>query len=205
MLSHRERREGRVGSSTMIHQARVMILGCAMKSDPSKSAQIEQIVLLRLVVGYLGQHKQSGWWDCAFLDGTGLRFLQTTFPRTAGLAALRSTTEAACIVHDRALGRVGTYHLFRLPPVLEDRLEQAVERMDWAESGKHIESRDAAMDLLGRIADAVIKAPEGPVQVGVERRILTSTSSRELAAHYHSAFRDGIRCFPYFSPEQDAR
>jgi hypothetical protein len=177
-----------------------------MQSEPAKSVQIiDQFILLRLAVGYLGQHNQSGWWDCDFLDATGLRFLQTTFPRTARTAALRSTTEAACIVHDRALGRVGNYHLFRLPPALEDCLEHAVDRMDWAESGKHIESRDTAMDLLGRLADAVVKAPEGPVQVGVERRILTNTAIRELAAHYHSAFQDGIRCFPYFSPEQNAR
>jgi hypothetical protein len=177
-----------------------------MQSESAKSAHtINQLALLRLVVGYLGEHRQSGWWDCDFLDATGLRFLQTTFPRTARTAALRSTTEAACIVHDRALGRVGNYHLFRLPPELEDRLEQASDRMDWAESDKHIESRDVAMATLGRLADTVLKAPEGPVQVGVERRILTATAIHELAAHYRSAFQDGIRCFPYFSPEQNAR
>jgi len=178
-----------------------------MQCDPAKSVQaiINQLALLRLAVGYLGQRKQSGWWDCDFLDATGLRFLETTFPRTARAAALRSTTEAACIVHDRALGRVGNFHLFRLPPTLEDRLEHACEKMDWPESNKHIESRAAAMDILGRFADAVVKAPAGPVQVGVERKILTATAVRELAAHYHSAFQDGIRCFPYFAPEQDAR
>jgi uncharacterized protein len=42
-------------------------------------------------------------------------------------------------------------------------------------------------------------------QVGVERRILTSTSIHELAAHYHSALHDGIRCFPYFAPEKHVR
>lgn len=177
-----------------------------MSFESVKSAQIvDQLALLRLVVGYLGQSKQSGWWDCDFLDATGLRFLETTFPRTARLAALRSTNDAACIVHDKALGRVGNYHLFRLPPVLEDQLEHAFATMDWPESGKLIESRDAAMEMLKRTAEALIKAPEGPVQVGVERRILTTTAIRELAAHYHSAFQDGILCFPYFAPEKDAR
>ena len=60
------------------------------------------------------------------------------------------------------------------------------------------------MEALKRLADAVVKAPEGPVQVGVERRLLTSTSIHEIAAHYHSAFHDGIRCFPYFAPEKNA-
>lgn len=109
------------------------------------------------------------------------------------------------MVHDRALGRVGNYHLFRLPPALEDRLQQAIEELDWSESAKQIESPDTAMEALKRLADAVVKAPEGPVQVGVERRILTSTSIHELAAHYHSAFRGSIRCFPYFAPEKYAR
>jgi len=36
----------------------------------------------------------------------------------------------------------------------------------------------------------------------VANRILTNTGIRELAAHYHSAFQDGIRCYPYFAPEK---
>ena len=175
-----------------------------MPSDPEKANKIiDQIIILRLAVGYLGQRKQSRWWDCDFLDATGIRFLEATFPRTAWAAALRSTTEAACIVHDQALGRVGNFHLFRLPPALEDQLEHALEKIDWTTACKQIESRAAAMDVLKRIADAVIKAPIGPVQVGVAHRILTPTSVHELAAHYHSAFQDGIRCFPYFAPEKN--
>ncbi len=177
-----------------------------MPFDPGKATQaIDQVALLRLAVGYLGQRKQSGWWDCEFLDDTGIRFLEATFPRTAWAAALRSTTEAACIVHDQALGRVGNSHLFRLPPALEDQLEHALERIDWAAACKQIESSAAAMELLKRIADVVIKAPTGPVQVGMTHRLLTPTSLRELAAHYHSAFQDGIRCFPYFAPEKNDR
>lgn len=175
-----------------------------MPSDSVASApMIDQIITLRLAVGYLGQHKQSGWWDCDFLDATGIRFLETTFPRTACAAALRSTTEAACIVHDQALGRVGNFHLFRLPPALEDQLERALEKIDWMAARKQVESHSTAMDVLKRIADAVIKAPIGPVQVGTTNRILTPTSIEELAAHYHSAFQDGIRCFPYFAPEKN--
>jgi hypothetical protein len=184
--------EWREHSSEMIGSAR-------------SASLMDQFALLRMAVGYLGQRKQFGWWDCDFLDPIGLRFMETTFPRTAWPAALRSTTDAACMVHDHALGRVGNYHLFRLPPVLEDELEHAYNRMNWSQSGQQIQSPDAASDLLRRIADALIKAPAGPVQVGVERRIVTATSVRELAAHYHSAFQDGIRCFPYFAPEKDAR
>ncbi|MGC9976519.1 MAG: BrxE family protein, partial [Syntrophales bacterium] len=101
-----------------------------MSFDPGKANQsLDQFALLRLVVGYLGQRKQSGWWDCDFMDATGIRFLEATFPRTACVAALRSTTEAACIVHDQALGRVGNFHLFLLPPTLEDQFEHALDRI----------------------------------------------------------------------------
>ena len=177
-----------------------------MPADSQKSGEaIKTFIQLRLVVGYLGQRKQAGWWDCDLLDATGLRFLETVFPRTARAAALRSTAEAAGIVHDKALGRVGNYHLFRLPPALEDRLENCIDEIDWAKLGKQVESREVAMEALKQLSDGVVKAPSGPVQVGVERRILASTAVHELAAHYHSAFQDGIRCFPYFAPEKHAR
>ncbi|MDR2550151.1 MAG: BrxE family protein [Desulfobulbus sp.] len=42
-----------------------------------------QFGTLRLVVAYFGQANQAGRWDCDFLDATGLRFLETIFPRTA--------------------------------------------------------------------------------------------------------------------------
>ena len=64
--------------------------------------------------------------------------------------------------HDRSLGRVGNYHLFRLPPALEDRLQQAIEAVDSITSAKQIESPDTAMETLKQLADAVVKAPEGP-------------------------------------------
>jgi hypothetical protein len=177
-----------------------------MPPDTQGSTEIiQQLVQLRLLVGYLGEHKQSGWWDCDFLGPTGLRFLGTVFPRTFQAAALRSTTEAACLIHDKALGRVGNYHLFRFPPALEDRLEHCIEKLDWSDLGKKFESRDAAMIILKKMANAVVKAPAGPVQVGLARRILTSTAVNELAAHYHSGFEDEIRCFPYFAPEKHAR
>lgn len=163
---------------------------------------IHQIVLLRFVVGYLGQKKQAGWWDCNFLDTIGIRFLEYTFPRTAWAAALRSTTEAACIVHDQALGRIGSFHLFRLPPTFEDQLEHAIDHIDWSSFPKQVESCDTAMNILQHMADAVIKAPTGPVQVGVANKVLTNTAIRELAAHYHSAFQNGISCYPYFAPEK---
>jgi len=162
----------------------------------TKSTSIlSQFSSLRWLVGLLGSKKQFGWWDCSFLDETGIRFLSTTFPRSARSAAIQATSDAAQRIHDQSLGKVGCYHLFRFPISIEDRLRNAPMEVE------AILEKDAALSALAKVAAASIKAPSGPVQIGVEKRILTETSLSELAAHYHSAFTQGIRCYPYFSSE----
>lgn len=166
-----------------------------MSTITKSTALLASLARLRSLVAFLGSKKNLAWWDCSFMDETGIKFLANSFPRTASAAALESTTEAAQRVHDGALGRIGCYHLFRLPVQIEDRLHDA-------EASDHpLPSRDEAMAELAGLAEASIDAPEGPVQVGVERKLLTETSIRELAAHYHSAFSKGLRCYPYFSAD----
>lgn len=167
------------------------------KPRVSRQDVITEIQLLRYLIGLLGSAGSSGWWSCSFLQDTGLRFLGNVFPRTAHEAALSSTIEAAQKVHDEALGKLGCYHLFRLPLELEDRL--ASSRV---EESIFVDSPDNAMEVLRGMSDNSVRAPEGPVQIGVEKRILTSDSVQELAAHYRAAFDDGIRCFPYFSAQK---
>lgn len=129
------------------------------------------------------------------MDETGIKFLENSFPRSAASAAFQATSEAALRVHDASLGRIGCYHLFRMPLTIEDRLS------DGKESHGHPLCKDDAMKELASMADAAINAPDGPVQIGVEKKILTETALCELAAHYHSAFSKGTRCYPYFSAE----
>lgn len=153
---------------------------------------LNNLLTLRYLVGFLGGKKVHGWWDCFFLDELGIRFLATTFPRSAQQAALNATVDAAQRLHDESIGRIGTFHLFRLPAEVEERME-TLEQLPVKDL-----NRDAAMQQLAQLADASIIAPEGPVQVGVEERIVTENSIRELAAHYLSAFKQGIHCYPYF-------
>ena len=171
-----------------------------MKVSASESI-LDDIARLRLLVGFLGQRGQFAWWDCSFLDPTGLQFLATTFPRSARVAGLRSVSEAACRVHDQALGR-GTFHLFRLPVSLEDLIEEVLPEVVESFEFSLLAAREPALALLEEMADARITAPPGPVQVGVEKKILTRTSVSELAAHYGSAFAQGIQCFPYFASDR---
>lgn len=151
---------------------------------------------LRYLVSYLGGSKLSAWWDCSFLDPTGVSFLGHSFPRTALDAALTATAEAAQRVHDHALGKRGCYHLFRLPIEVEEMLGVENFTPSWP-----IE-REQAMAELATLADASIIAPEGPVQVGTTKGIQTETAIQEMAAHYHSAFSRGIQCYPYFSAQE---
>lgn len=129
------------------------------------------------------------------MDETGVRFLSTTFPRTAMGAAFEATVEASQKHHDAALGKNGCYHLFRLPLHIEQRMhEEELARTS-------LPTKEEAMDTLASYAESQIQAPDGPVQIGVEKRILKEASIQELAAHYHSAFSRGIRSYPYFSAD----
>jgi hypothetical protein len=169
-----------------------------MKSIPSPPLKL---LKLRLLVGFLGEKRQANWWDCAFLDATGRRFLATTFPRTAFFAALRSTAEAARLLHDKRIGRVGVFHLFRLPVDTEDALEAHIADLPNEDALSWVSSRETALEELGRMDEAHVSAPQGPVQVGVEKKILAPSSISDLAAHYHSAFAGNFQCFPYFTGE----
>jgi hypothetical protein len=150
---------------------------------------------LRWLVAILGSKMNAAWWDCSFMDETGIKFLANSFPRSAEGAAFHATTEAAQRVHDAALGRIGCYHLFRLPLTIEDRL------LEVRESNGNLPTKNDALAELASMADSAVNAPDGPVQIGIEKKILTETALRELAAHYYSAFSKGTRCYPYFSAE----
>lgn len=167
----------------------------ATQSKASALSILTKYDRLRWLVAILGSKMNAAWWDCSFMDETGIKFLANSFPRSAAGAAFHATTEAAQRVHDAALGRIGCYHLFRLPLTIEDRL------LEVRESNGDLPTKNDALAELAGMADAAIDAPDGPVQIGVEKKILTETSLRELAAHYHSAFSKGTRCFPYFSAD----
>lgn len=157
-----------------------------------------RVLRLRGIVGFLGEKAQSGWWDTSFLNPTGQQFLTVTFPRTAMVASLTSVTEAARRLHDERIGKGGVYHLFRLPLPAEEQLHQMLLESDWAFLKDEIKDRATAMETLRKQAKDGLRAPEGPVQVGTGKNMLTSFALEELAKHYHDAFSRSIQSFPYF-------
>jgi hypothetical protein len=160
---------------------------------------LTQLAKLRLLVGYLGEKKQCAWWDTGFLDTTGQRYLEMVFPRTKVQAGIRSTGEAARAVHDARIGKVGAYHLFRLPVELEDSMEHLIDQEDLSSWMVDLKDQDAALTALDQLAQNQLDAPEGPVQVGTVKSILRKDSISELAAHYRSAMSKGRMCYPYFA------
>lgn len=157
-----------------------------------------QLATLRMLVGYLGEKSQSGWWDTAFLSSTGLRYSEINFPRSSVAAASVSVTEAARKLHDSRIGKGGVFHLFRLPPVIEESVHYEMLHADPGRAKALIQSREAALEALGRMAVERLTAPEGPVQVGTVKTILYPRSLEELAKHYLDAFLHDRKTFPYF-------
>jgi hypothetical protein len=169
-----------------------------------KDSPIHGFIALRAAVGFLGQVEK--WWACQFLGSTGPRMLQTIFPRTANQAALRSAMQAAALHHDKALGKRGICHLFRLPVAVEERISVAMDQLDtnaWSELV--VTSKETAFGILKQLAPSTISIQPGPVQVGTIGRIATWQSAEELALHYHAAFSSSIVCIPYFGAKTNAR
>jgi hypothetical protein len=166
---------------------------------------ITNIIRLRLIVGFLGEKRQASWWDSGFVDSTGARFLSATFPRTFLVAGIRSVTETARLLHDSQIGRVGVFHLFRLPVDVEDQLEAHLFEVTngWAKPA--LSDREDALIELRKFIESRISAPKGPVQIGVPGKILRAATVSELAAHYESAFSSGFQCFPYFAPATNGK
>ena len=171
-----------------------------MSSQKQKS--IQSFVQLRFIVGFLGEKEQCGWWDTAFLGSTGLRFSEINFPRSAVAAAGTSVVEAARRLHDSRIGKGGVFHLFRLPPAIEESVHRGLMQVDAEQVKQTITSRDTALAALREFAGETVDAPEGPVQVGSVKGILTAKAVEEVAKHYLDAFENDKMTFPYFMDKQ---
>jgi len=154
---------------------------------------------LRLLVGFLGENDQSGWWDCRFLCPNGLRFLEINFPRTVLAAAVTSVTAAARRFHDERIGKKDVYHLFRLPASLEEAVHNSIPGGTPDEWTAAIADTDTAIARLGEMADDMVNAPVGPVQVGTFETLSTNAAVNEIAKHYRDAFAGDKIVLPYFT------
>ena len=164
------------------------------------------VLRLRSLILALGESSDPAWWQTRFMNETGLRFLERLYPRTSFRAAVHAAGKAACDNHDRAVGRVGVYHLFRLPEHLEAEMNKISISADadfvpmFREAlGNHDRLMELLTPLCGqREGDG---ATAGARRIGADRDLTKLSTFKITAASYHSAFSQGKPGFPYFSSD----
>jgi hypothetical protein len=165
-----------------------------------KTLLIEELTALRVVVGYLGEREQFGWWQSSFFSFSSSAFLSPVFPKTHNLARNVGVTRAASLVHDESIGVGRVYHLFRLPEEIEQRVHRILQdQASWQTVTPHLVSKDAALAYLRSLADGSARAEAGPVRIGNIQALRQVSAWPVLATAYLHAFQSGIQRYPYFS------
>jgi hypothetical protein len=157
---------------------------------------IEDLILLRTSIGYLGEKEQHNWWPSGFYSASSSAFLAPVFSRTQRLARLSGVSRAASRVHDEYIGVGAVYHLFRLPERLEQRIVTHMQAETAASEAPP--TREAALAWLREFAAEPPVATLGPVRVGAIEQVQDEECWREVAALYLYAFEMGARIYPYF-------
>jgi len=165
-------------------------------------------VRLRALVLALGESSNPAWWKTKFMNETGLRFLERIYPRTPISAAINGAGKAACEIHDRAVGRVGVYHLFRLPETLEAEIHAFSPSEDeefFSRFRSSLGQQDGLLELVSTLCsnESPADGAAGPRRIGSESDATTTKALHKAAAIYHEAFKQGKLIFPYFAEEQD--
>lgn len=152
---------------------------------------------LRVLVGYLGEKEQAGWWASEFYSATATAFLAPTFHRSLFQAQYQGATAAAAKAHDETIGVGKIFHLFRLPIGHEQAAADSLLDDDFARDVQtHLRSREQALARLAQLTKDPEDATAGPMAMGEMADDLTPLLQR-TAALYHSAFSAGIKTFPF--------
>lgn len=163
------------------------------------SHSLNQHLRLRLLIGFLGERTQYGWWPTSFFGTSSGMFLEPVFPKTARLAQYHGVTQAARRLHDEHIGVGSVFHLFRLPEEAEQSLHSAViAGRERAELFASLEDKETALRAVAEFVGGIGEAHEGPTAVGEMKDLFTAGGLKRLAGCYLAAFRGGGRTYPYF-------
>jgi hypothetical protein len=180
----------------------------AAKARDAKPNHIPLLaVRLRALVLALGETVRPAWWKTEFMNETGLRFLERLYPRTFVQAAIHAAGKAACDVHDKAVGRVGIYHLFRLPEALESDMNLIPPNADAdfiVSFRAALGHQDRLLDLLDSLSNGeVVKdVATGAKRIGTDKELMNVEGFAIIAGVYRNAFAQGKPSFPYFAAQQ---
>ncbi len=161
---------------------------------------IQSITILRVVVGYLGEKEQCGWWSSSFFSNGSDAFLSPIFPRTQLLAQCTGVTRAATILHDERIGIGDVYHLFRLPEEQAQGIHDTLQTSGLPEIVTElIASKETALQYLQHDLENLKGDEIGPVCVG-DRNMLSGLEQWDIVrAYYARGFLEGVQILPYFS------
>jgi hypothetical protein len=154
---------------------------------------VSELFRLRLLVGFLGEKAQFGWWPTAFYEPSGIAFLEPIFPRTLDIARYQGVTAAARRVHDENLS-IGSFHLFRLPEETEQDLHDFLRRTQLSSPGR---TKENARGDLREFAGNASSDAVGPISMGSISEI--GGRVKAIASAYASAFDAGVQVFPYLA------
>lgn len=162
-----------------------------------KESYLSKLLQLRLLVGFLGERAQCGWWPTAFYEPSSRLFLEPVFSKTSRLAQYHGVLEAARRLHDEHLS-VGSYHLFRLPEVVEQDLHAIVQSSVGDELANHaLQRKESALDALNRLAESSCNPSVGPTAVGNIGDLDSADIPKAIAAAYLSAFKQNAKTYAY--------
>lgn len=174
-----------------------------MLKEDNVAQWIEALIRSRFLVAGLGEMTTPPWWRTEALTPVGQRLLVRLFPRTSAGAGLETAGRAAAIEHDSHIGRIGAYHLFRLPigdeTVLRDHLRlPATDRLlqELVTLTDFQERLDALRTISG---DETSNGAQGPVHCGAIVSVRRGKSLQRLCAAYADAFSAGRVVYPFLT------
>jgi hypothetical protein len=168
---------------------------------------VESVTRARWLVAGLGESASPSWWRSQALTPIGARMFERLFPRTVVLARLETATRSAAAEHDVHIGRIGSYHLFRLPIADEATLRDYVKTAAGHDCLEDLSSIQGAVERLEALAqlsgDELPSAGPGAVHCGAPRSIRQGRVLARVCATYRGAFTTGSPTYPYLE-EQSA-
>ena len=161
----------------------------------------QRLLALRLVVGFLGEREQAGWWTSDFLGRNSVAFLSPVFGSKSQMARYHGAIEAACAVHDERIGLGKVNHLFRLPESIEHSMYELIQQDNsLSQIVADFVSKENACAWLSEIGNKDVEIRSGPVRISMfDTNRAESTDIAILASYYRLAFLSGVQCFPYFN------
>ena len=163
--------------------------------------ELENLAAKRIVIGYLGEREQLGWWQSSFFTNGSDSFFSPVFARTQFLAQYNGVSHAARLVHDERIGVGHVYHLFRLPEDMEQRIHNILHSSELERAiRKIVSSKETAISYLRTSSSEGhgIKAM-GPTRVGGTKNMNDIKLWSLAFGMYLHACENRLEIFPYIS------